>query len=124
MVILRVPLLAVLVAAGCASNAENKPTAGDASNVHGKIFRGWETFHASNCEWCHGRAGDRGPAPSLVQRLKIISKDEFISAITNGHNDMPAWKSDPLVMQNLDNVYAYLKARSDGTVGEAPPAKP
>ncbi len=36
---------------------------------------------------------------------------------------MPAFGTNPNVMCYLDDIYAYLKARSDGVVGRGRPAK-
>ena len=35
--------------------------------------------------------------------------------------DMPRWENNPIVKENVENVYRYLKARSDGAIG---PDKP
>lgn len=40
-----------------------------------------------------------------------------------GKNLMPPWKNNKLVMGNIDKIYAYLKARSDGVLGEGKPEK-
>jgi hypothetical protein len=36
---------------------------------------------------------------------------------------MPSFGTDPNVMCYLDDIYTYLKARSDGVVGRGRPAK-
>jgi hypothetical protein len=36
---------------------------------------------------------------------------------------MPAFGTNPNVMCYIDDIYAYLKARSDGVVGRGRPAK-
>ena len=53
-----------------------------------------------------------------MQRLQGISHDQFKTSVTNGKNLMPPWGANKLVMENLDKIYAYLKARSDGVLGE------
>jgi hypothetical protein len=36
---------------------------------------------------------------------------------------MPAWEGDPKVKPHLSNLYAYLKARSDGALGPGKPRR-
>jgi hypothetical protein len=36
---------------------------------------------------------------------------------------MPAWKMNQKVMAGKENLYRYLKARSDGAIGEIKPKK-
>lgn len=40
-------------------------------------FEGWQKYRAGNCGQCHGGAGQGGAAPSLVERLKTISEEQF-----------------------------------------------
>jgi len=35
--------------------------------------------------------------------------------------NMPSWENNPMVNQNIQNIYRYLKARSDGVLGEDKP---
>ncbi len=92
------------------------------SVVDGKVdthtYEGWQAFRHAGCGTCHGGAGQGGACPSLVQRLKTVSHDQFKTSVTNGKGLMPPWSTNKLVMDNLDNIYAYLKARSDGVLGE------
>jgi mono/diheme cytochrome c family protein len=91
----------------------------DAHSYKGfKLFRNW-------CARCHGSYGQGMVGPNLADSLKIISEDEFNHTVTEGKTgsigSMPAWKSNEKVMANLDALYAYLKARSDGAIGEVKP---
>jgi hypothetical protein len=36
---------------------------------------------------------------------------------------MPPYISDPRVVDNIAKIYSYLKARSDGALGEGKPEK-
>jgi hypothetical protein len=36
---------------------------------------------------------------------------------------MPSWNANVQVMENIDQLYAYLKARSDGAIGVEKPQK-
>jgi hypothetical protein len=57
----------------------------------------------------------------LLQSLKILSKDEFKKVVTEGRLEkgMPTWAPNVRVMTNLDNIYGYLKGRSDGAITRA-----
>jgi len=56
--------------------------------------------------------------PSLVQSLKVLTKDEFKAAVLNGRVDkgMPNFGGAQPVVDNIDYLYAYLKGRSDGAI--------
>ena len=93
----------------------------DADTYKGfKIYRNW-------CARCHGTYGQGMVGPNLADSLKVLSKDEFFDVVENGKSgsigSMPAWKSNPKVMKGRDNLYSYLKARSDGAIGEVKPKK-
>jgi mono/diheme cytochrome c family protein len=92
--------------------------------VDGKIdantFEGWRNFRGGGCGTCHGGAGQGGAGPNLtVSLLEKIDKTRFVETVTNGRSGtlMRPFKTNPRVMDNLDKIYAYLKARSDGVLG-------
>jgi len=93
--------------------------------IDGKIdkntFEGWRTYNGGGCGGCHGSGGTGGVASNLAESLMIKSdKEKFKDIVTNGYPGslMKPHKNDKRVMENLDNLYAYLKARSDGVLGE------
>jgi mono/diheme cytochrome c family protein len=87
-----------------------------------KVYRQW-------CARCHGTYGQGMRAPSLAESLAIISKEEYVKTMTSGKvtakakimGRMPAWRGNVNVMDNLDNIYSYLKARADGKIGAIKP---
>lgn len=85
-----------------------------------KLYRNW-------CARCHGTYGQGMVGPDLAESLKVISKEEFYDTVENGKSgtigSMPAWKANVQVMENRDQLYAYLKARSDGAIGVEKPVK-
>lgn len=92
--------------------------------IDGKIdantFEGWRNFRGGGCGTCHGGSGQGGVAPNLTLSLvEKIDKARFVETVTNGRSStlMRPFKTNPRVMDNLDNIYAYLKARSDGVLG-------
>ena len=93
----------------------------DANSYKGfKLFRNW-------CARCHGTYGQGMVGPNLADSLKIISKEEFLDTVENGKSgtigSMPTWKANKKVMKGRDQLYAYLKARSDGAIGMIKPKK-
>lgn len=93
----------------------------DASSYAGfKLYRNW-------CARCHGTYGQGMVGPNLADSLKIISKEQFYDTVENGKSgrigSMPSWKANVQVMENRDQLYAYLKARSDGAIGVEKPKK-
>jgi hypothetical protein len=56
--------------------------------------------------------------PSLVNSLKVLSKDEFKAAVLKGRIEkgMPNFDTSKMVNENIDSLYAYLKGRSDGAI--------
>lgn len=93
----------------------------DASSYNGfKLYRNW-------CARCHGTYGQGMVGPNLADSLKIISKDQFFKTVEEGKTgqigSMPAWKANAQVMEGREHLYAYLKARSDGAIGEVKPKK-
>ncbi len=88
-------------------------------------FTGWRFYHAF-CHVCHAQDGVGSTfAPSLVERLQVIDRERFDDVLENGYTGqigvMPGWKDNPNISKRYDELYAYLKARSDGVL---PPGRP
>ncbi len=96
--------------------AEDKPYQVIDGKIDENTFEGWKAYRGGTCGQCHG-----GAAQALIVSLgeKIDDKDRFIKLVTNGNpgTPMPPFKKNTGVMDNLDNIYAYIKARSDGVLG-------
>ncbi|MBC7513599.1 MAG: c-type cytochrome [Herminiimonas sp.] len=90
----------------------------DKNKVDPNTLMGWKTWRAQACERCHGAAQEGLVGPSLVNSLKVLTKDEFMTTLKNGRIEkgMPNFGGIPNVVDNLDNLYAYLKGRSDGAI--------
>lgn len=93
----------------------------DSATFNGyKLYRNW-------CARCHGTFAQGMVGPNLADSLNVISKDEFIATVSHGKMGqigmMPAWESNPEVMEGIEDIYAYLKARADGAIGEVKPKK-
>ena len=104
------------------ASTEDKPYTIIDGKVDSNTYVGWQKYRTSNCGQCHGGSGDGGAA-SLVERLTQISKEQFTKSVLEGKGLMPPWKTNKTVVKNLDNIYAYLKARSDGILPAGKPQR-
>lgn len=91
----------------------------DADSYNGfKLYRNW-------CARCHGTYGQGLAGPDLTKSLNNISRDEFMTTVTEGKagsiGSMPAWQSNPAVMKGREQIYSYLKARASGDLGAIKP---
>ncbi|MFN3986731.1 MAG: c-type cytochrome [Rhodocyclaceae bacterium] len=102
---------------------ENTPlyTVVDGYKVDPDTLTGFRTWRAAACDRCHGANQEGMVGPSLIESLKVISKEEFIAVIRDGRLEkgMQSFGNDPRVMDNIDQLYAYLKGRSDGAITRA-----
>jgi methanol metabolism-related c-type cytochrome len=94
-------------------------------------YNGWRRYTES-CLRCHGPDGAGSSyAPGLLDSLKKLSEDEFKEIVVNGRqnvntgaqNVMPPFGEVEDVMLYLDDIYAYLKARSDGALDRGRPER-
>jgi methanol metabolism-related c-type cytochrome len=115
-----------------AAAQEEKPyhVSGDGT-VDWATFNGFRRYNGT-CNVCHGPDGAGSTfAPALVDSLKRLSYEQFADIVVNGKQEvntavqkkMPSFGTNPNVMCYLDDIYAYLKARSDGVLGRGRPAK-
>ena len=98
--------------------AEAPYTVADGNMVDPNTYKGWQTWRAMACERCHGPNQEGLVGPSLVNSLKTLTKDQFKTTLMNGRpaKGMPNFGGVKTVVDNLDNLYAYLKGRSDGAI--------
>ena len=89
--------------------------------VDANTMKGFRTWRAAACDRCHGANQEGLVGPSLVNSLKTLTKEEFVKTVTNGRLEkgMQSFGNSPVVMDNLDALYAYLKGRSDGAITRA-----
>ena len=89
--------------------------------VDAKTMEGFRTWRAAACDRCHGANQEGMVGPSLVNSLKTLPKEDFIKVVRDGRLEkgMQSFSSSKMVMDNMDNLYAYLKGRSDGAITRA-----
>jgi mono/diheme cytochrome c family protein len=90
----------------------------DGNKVDAQTLSGWKTWRALACERCHGAAQEGMVGPSLVNSLKVLTKDQFKETVLHGRAEkgMPNFDGSKMVVENIDNLYSYLKGRSDGAI--------
>lgn len=90
------------------------------------------TRYSAECLRCHGPDGMGSTyAPALLDSLKSLSYSDFYATVASGKNAvsassnlvMPALGQNKNVMCFIDEIYSYLRARSDGAVGRGRPEK-
>lgn len=121
------PALLLAVAFAVPAHAQDTAAAKDAAplytvvdgdKVDANTLKGFRTWRAAACDRCHGANQEGLVGPSLIESLKKLTKEEFVKTVTDGRLEkgMQSFKNDERVMSNLDNLYAYLKGRSDGAI--------
>ena len=93
-------------------------TVKDGTKVDARTFQGWKTWRALACERCHGAEQEGLVGPSLIERLKVLSKEDFHQLMMHGRPEkgMPNFNGSTMVQNNWEGLYAYLKGRSDGQI--------
>ena len=103
----------------------------DDGTVDWYVYSGYRRYHA-DCHVCHGPDGMGSSfAPGLAESMKNLDYEKFLEVVTNGRtnvstaaeNVMPGFGMNANVMCFIDDLYAYLKARSDGKLPRGRPAK-
>ncbi len=110
-----------LYAAGTApsDSGEGKPLYRvEGNKVDPNTLAGWKTWRALACERCHGARQEGMVGPSLIESLKVLTKEQFKETLLKGRPErgMPGFANSQTATENLDNLYAYLKGRSDGKI--------
>jgi mono/diheme cytochrome c family protein len=113
--------LSLLAATAAATAQEVKTplyTVVDGYKVDDNTMKGFRTWRQAACDRCHGANQEGMVGPSLVNSLKTLTKQEFVTTVTDGRLDkgMQSFKTSQVVMDNIDHLYAYLKGRSDGAI--------
>ena len=124
-------LCTISIRAGAADAPDKAPQTPQQSNptyhvvdgykVDANTMNGFRAWRAAACDRCHGANQEGLVGPSLVESLKTLSKEEFVKTVRDGRLDkgMTSFATSETVMQNMDNLYAYLKGRSNGDIKRA-----
>jgi mono/diheme cytochrome c family protein len=122
-------LCAITIAASATDTAAPKPYTIKDGKVDINTYHGY-LYYGDQCMRCHGPDGAGSSyAPNLTNSLKVMTKEQVENTIINGRknvttsnqNVMPAFGTNEDVVENLDNIYNYLLARSNGDLGRGHP---
>lgn len=69
--------------------------------VDGKTYKGFQTWRSAACERCHGPNQEGMVGPSLVESLKRLTKEEFVTTVTNGRAEKACLRTGSLVVKRL-----------------------
>jgi mono/diheme cytochrome c family protein len=113
----------ILLGLGALASAEDRVqtdlyTVVDGYKVDPGTMQGFRAWRAAACDRCHGANQQGLVGPSLLESMKVLSRDDFDKILLDGRLEkgMPSWKESKQVVDNLDHLYAYLKGRSDGAI--------
>lgn len=144
-------LLAVSLTSGCAVEVRNlqarEQLAREAAPA-GSVALGWRVYQ-QHCARCHGPDGTgTAQAPDLLQSVRTMGPRRFVGIVFDrydvfpsgpltgeareawigeilqrrqGSFDMPAWESEPQIRVHVNDLYAWLTARSEGRQGPGRP---
>ena len=115
----KLTFLSLILCCSAAAMAEDKLyEVVDGYKVDANTMKGFRAWRAAACDRCHGANQEGLVGPSLVTSLKTLTKEEFVATVTNGRLEkgMQSFGNSPVVMENMDQLYAYLKGRSDGAI--------
>jgi methanol metabolism-related c-type cytochrome len=123
--------LAVAPLASTGRAEEEKPYRVENGRVDKETFNGYRRY-GNSCMQCHGPDGSGSSyAPSLVESLKHLTQEQFNETVINGRqnvtqsqqNVMPSFGHVEDVALYINDIYGYLKARSDGALGRGRPQR-
>jgi methanol metabolism-related c-type cytochrome len=92
-------------------------------------YSGFRRYH-SECHVCHGPDAEGSTyAPALKDSVKRLNYQEFYGIVVGGKQDlgggenkvMPALGDNKNVMCYIDDIYVYLRARSDDSISRGRP---
>jgi mono/diheme cytochrome c family protein len=96
--------------------------------VSQEVYDGWKQFNL-NCARCHGEdVLGTTIAPHLIVSLKpdgpVNTKELFVQIVCAGRPEkgMPAWCPLGMDMDKINQIYAYVKGRSDAKIHPGRPA--
>ncbi|MCE2871346.1 MAG: cytochrome c [Oxalobacteraceae bacterium] len=93
----------------------------DGNKVDKATLTGFKVWRAAACDRCHGASQEGMVGPSLITSLKTLNKEEFKRTVIDGRSEkgMPSFKENSQLMDNIENLYRYLKGRSNGDILQA-----
>jgi mono/diheme cytochrome c family protein len=118
-------LILAIAALDLCPPARAETPASEAQAAAGRaLLNGYRRYNGT-CSHCHGPDGGGSSfAPSLIEAPLPFARFEEIvrDGISSGSSVMRGFADDPNLAPYIGDIYAYLRARADGTVGRGRPA--
>ncbi len=87
------------------------------NGVDKAAFKGWNIYRKQACGSCHGTAGEGNISnPNLLHGMKNLTKEKFRQILIDGRGIMFSFRGNKTVVDGIDDLYVYLKGRSDGVI--------
>ncbi|HXZ14714.1 MAG TPA: cytochrome c [Roseiarcus sp.] len=124
-------VLSLVALAPASAQDAAKPYAVKDGMVDKGTYNGYRRY-GDSCLRCHGPdAAGSSYAPDLTRSLSSLSEDQFKDVVINGRINvsaasnkvMPSFGEVEDVVLYLDDIYAYVKARSDDAIGRGRPER-
>ena len=114
-------ILLTFMAASAAHAQTPLYTVVEGYKVDAETMKGFRAWRAAACDRCHGANQEGMVGPSLIASMKTLTKEEFVKTVREGRLEkgMQSFGTSPQVMENMNQLYAYLKGRSDGAITRA-----
>jgi mono/diheme cytochrome c family protein len=89
----------------------------EGSRVDKATFNGWNIYRTEACGSCHQSTGEGNVSnPNLLHSMKNLTKEQFRRVLVQGRGIMYSFRGNKTVVDGIDDLYAYLKGRSEGAV--------
>ena len=117
-VVAQAPAAAPTPSATAAPTGGKLYTVAEGYKVDEETMKGFRAWRAAACDRCHGANQEGLVGPSLLVSMKTLSKEDFVKTVREGRLEkgMQSFGNSPQVMDNMNQLYAYLKGRSDGAI--------
>jgi|GEM_PF-575297 len=89
----------------------------EGNRVDKATFNGWNIYRTEACGSCHQSTGEGNVSnPNLLHSMKNLTKEQFRRVLVQGRGIMYSFRGNKTVVDGIDDLYAYLKGRSEGTI--------
>jgi mono/diheme cytochrome c family protein len=89
----------------------------EGDKVDKATYNGWNIYRTEACGSCHQSTGEGNVSnPNLLHSMKNLTKEQFRQVLVKGRGIMYSFRGNKTVVDGIDDLYAYLKGRSDGAI--------
>jgi len=86
--------------------------------IDARIANAWRVLRVADCARCHGKDYAGLAGPSIVDFAAREEYERFVRMTLDGNpgRGMPGYRSNVYVVDNIDDIYRYFRARAAGDV--------